>query len=109
MSRQLRVRPDYLAIDPMKWTWAEREYEHQKGCADCKRRIIGYHYFMVNDDLWGQYGEGGGYLCLTCTEKRIGRPLTRADFTDFADALINNKLLQDFELVMARVRRGKAW
>jgi hypothetical protein len=39
------------------------------------------HYYLVHDALWLRAVPGGrGMLCLDCLEKRLGRPLTRADF-----------------------------
>jgi len=37
---------------------------------------------MVKDEVWKQAGLGEGYLCIGCIEKRLGRQLNKADFTD---------------------------
>jgi hypothetical protein len=42
---------------------------------------------MVTNELWEQAGAVDGHLCIGCLEKRIGRTLNSADFTD---ALIND-------------------
>jgi hypothetical protein len=39
-------------------------------------------YYMVNDDLWESAISTSGMLCIGCLERRIGRRLTAADFTD---------------------------
>jgi hypothetical protein len=36
---------------------------------------------MVHNELWGEAGMAGGFLCVGCLESRIGRMLTPADFT----------------------------
>jgi hypothetical protein len=50
---------------------------------------------MVHDQVWAKAGmtkgERGGYLCIGCLEKRLGRRLTPKDFTDVR---INNPLLR---------------
>lgn len=58
-------------------------------CADCgietlptdERRAEWYH---VHPEVWEQTGLGidDGCLCIGCLETRLGRTLTRADFTD---------------------------
>lgn len=41
-------------------------------------------YYMVHDEIWLQAvnTKRDGMLCIGCLEKRIGRELTPADFTD---------------------------
>jgi hypothetical protein len=58
-------------------------------CMDCQVDIskIGEHYF-IKTDLWlSVVSSNKGMLCIGCLEKRIGRLLTKADFTD---CYINN-------------------
>lgn len=58
-------------------------------CADCRvdTSKIKEHYF-VNTELWLSSGVTiYQQLCISCLEKRIGRPLTCSDFTS---ASINN-------------------
>ena len=52
-------------------------------CVDCGKDTGGGEYYTVDDDLWAASGmePHGGMLCLSCLEKRIGRPLTEEDFT----------------------------
>ena len=41
-------------------------------------------FYMVHDRVWEAAGmtlHGGGYLCIGCLERRLGRRLHRADFT----------------------------
>jgi hypothetical protein len=39
------------------------------------------HYYTVHDAVWREaVPDGEGQLCLDCLERRLGRPLTRADF-----------------------------
>jgi len=44
---------------------------------------------MVHDAVWARAGmySNGGFLCIGCLEKRLGRTLRPSDFTD---APINN-------------------
>jgi hypothetical protein len=58
-------------------------------CADCGYDTIGSEYYMVRNDVWEQAlghkippVEDDFFLCIGCLEKRIGRTLTRWDFTD---------------------------
>jgi hypothetical protein len=38
---------------------------------------------MLRRDLWLQaVPDGAGYLCLSCLENRLGRPMVAADFVD---------------------------
>lgn len=53
-------------------------------CVDCGMDTINEH-FMVHDYLWdtafaGESGEGD--ICILCIEERLGRKLTKQDFTD---------------------------
>lgn len=50
-------------------------------CHDCGKNVCEnpVDYFMVMDELWNQYGVGRGLLCLSCFEKRLGRPLVKED------------------------------
>ena len=50
-------------------------------CVDCGEDKDG-EYYTVADDIWAASGlaPNGGMLCLACSERRIRRPLTMADF-----------------------------
>jgi hypothetical protein len=40
-------------------------------------------YYMLRDEVWAATGMGRrGHLCIACVEERLGRTLTREDFTD---------------------------
>ena len=47
--------------------------------------------YMVNDDLWNQYGNDELTLCKSCFEKRMGRNLEKDDFEDYKDTLVNKQ------------------
>ena len=51
-------------------------------CMDCKISTWTEHY-MVHDWLWKKVSPNVlGLLCIGCLECRLGRELTKADFTD---------------------------
>ena len=40
-------------------------------------------WYMLRDEVWTATGMGKhGHLCIACVEQRLGRLVTRADFTD---------------------------
>lgn len=54
-------------------------------CHDCGIDTFNEH-FMVHDHLWsiafaGESDEGD--ICILCLERRLGRELTKKDFSDF--------------------------
>lgn len=53
-------------------------------CPDCHigTRKDKSNFYMVHDHLWEEFGVGEGCLCWDCFEKRLGRKLTKEDFTD---------------------------
>jgi len=52
-------------------------------CMDCDvDTYVNEQYYMLKDRLWRKiHPSTDGMLCLSCAEKRLGRPLTRRDFT----------------------------
>lgn len=62
----------------------KRQRELMEGflCLDC-RRDTSDEYYMVHDELWIEANpDDEGMLCVLCLERRLGRRLTSADFTD---------------------------
>lgn len=58
---------------------ALKEFE----CVDCGENThFTNEYYMVQFELWNEYGAGDGMLCVGCLENRIGRKLNKADFFD---------------------------
>jgi hypothetical protein len=57
-------------------------------CADCEGDIHG-RYYVLNDKLWEEIsrGESPLFLCIFCSEKRLGRRLLLPDFK--IDAPVN--------------------
>lgn len=41
-----------------------------------------WEWYMVTDELWARIGMRGGWLCVACLERRLGRELEWLDFTD---------------------------
>ena len=64
-------------------------------CEDCGDP--NYQMYMVNDNIWNEYGNNSNTLCMSCLEKRMGRKLTKDDFSQHKDALTNqhNDEVQD--------------
>lgn len=66
-------------------------------CCDCGRdtapRAGDFEWYMVHDDVWratqpwNEYGGEIRFLCIGCLERRLGRRLASADFSD---ALVND-------------------
>lgn len=53
-------------------------------CYDCLYKTMADEYYMVLDELW-EAAIGNTrikFLCVGCIEKRLGRKLVSADFTD---------------------------
>mgnify|MGYP001002757325 CR=1 FL=1 len=51
-------------------------------CEDCgKNTDNGTDYYMVEDDIWAKYGpdDKKDLLCISCLERRMGRPLEGLD------------------------------
>src|SRR2546430_1806617 len=50
---------------------------------DHTRSLGSRAFYMIHDRLWERAGMApkGGYLCIGCLEKRLGRRLRPADFT----------------------------
>jgi len=66
------------------------EYEDERfKCSDCKES--NYEMYMVNDELWDQFGEQLDTLCVYCLEKRLGRKLTKEDFKQFMNSPVNQR------------------
>ena len=100
-------------------------YWQRRHCADCRVDVheIG-EWYMVHDNVWEQAWPGHsivpyGYaiLCIGCLEKRIGRTLTRPDFTDapvnnifefesFSDRLLNRLCADVSEPILPDPHRG---
>ncbi len=57
-------------------------------CWDCGTETSQYEYYMVCDDVWADaagtelFMRMGVFFCIGCLEKRLGRELGPADFTD---------------------------
>jgi hypothetical protein len=50
-----------------------------RACVDCGWSL---DYFVVLDEVWSRAGlRPSDYCCLTCLERRLGRPLWVDDFT----------------------------
>jgi hypothetical protein len=41
-------------------------------------------WYMLRDEVWAATGMRRAHLCIACVEQRLGRLVTRADFTDVA-------------------------
>ncbi len=72
-----------------------QEEDRRFTCADCGNPD--YNMYMVNDNIWNEYGNKRETLCKSCLEKRMDRNLTSDDFSQHRDALVNkhNPEVQD--------------
>ena len=54
-------------------------------CLDCPENTLLIHeYYMVLDEIWNAVvPEVDGMLCVGCLEKRLGRTLTKHDFSQY--------------------------
>ena len=59
---------------------------HVPLCEDCESDE--FKYFMVQDEIWKEFGCGEGLLCLECLEKRAGHKMI---FEDFTECPLNNE------------------
>lgn len=60
-----------------------RKLNPECNCRDCGINTIAIReYYMVQKPLWNEHGVTKGMLCIGCLEKRMGRKLVPADFTD---------------------------
>lgn len=72
-------------------------------CVDCQFDTFQNEYYMVKDEIW-PIGENDGMLCIGCLEKRIGRNLTKEDFTG---CLVNLDLGPRSERLQNRLKMQK--
>lgn len=64
-----------------------QEEDRRFTCTDCGDSD--YKMYMVNDNIWNEYGNQRNTLCKSCLEKRMGRELTANDFIQYMDAPVN--------------------
>jgi hypothetical protein len=75
----------------------DKSDEERFTCVDCGEKD--YNMYMVNDDIWSEYGNDKFTLCNSCLEKRMGRKLTKKDISQYKDTLVNihNPEMRDLE------------
>ena len=49
-------------------------------CTNCKKKTE--DYYMLHDALWYSVAEAWETLCIVCFEERLGRELTKDDFSN---------------------------
>ena len=78
-------------IDP-KTIQSEKE---RFTCEDCGNPD--YNMYMVDDNVWREYGNDTNTLCMSCLQDRMGRELTKDDFLQHSNAPVNqhNPEVQD--------------
>lgn len=71
-----------LALRPSSCVCDSYRYFSCKDCATCT--LCDDEYYMVTDQVWesAKLPHNKGMLCLGCLELRIGRLLTKDDFSD---------------------------
>src|SRR5262249_34021493 len=63
-------------------TWSDETpffVPNYRDCDDCGRQTAGGP--MLRDEVWATVAKSELFLCLPCTERRLGRPLTPEDTT----------------------------
>lgn len=75
-KKRVEVDPSTIQSEKEKFT-----------CEDCGDP--NYQMYMVNDDIWREFGNNTNTLCMSCLEKRMGRKLTRHDFSQHRSAPVN--------------------
>jgi hypothetical protein len=84
-------------------------------CADCLTPTWD-EYYMVTDEIWSLAWSGwrrprppetglDHMLCIRCLERRIGRTMTRADFTDCPLNDLNQRMERRSERLVDRLTR----
>lgn len=73
----------------------ERRLKRRQYCMDCYKHWGGW--YMIHDHLWQKICPGEvGHLCINCCQRRLGRNLTEADFTD---APINVRIIENIDKI----------
>lgn len=72
---------------PKKIEKDDKWQEERFTCQDCGESD--YRMYMVNDDIWSQFGNEKLTLCRSCLQKRMGREMTKNDISQYKDALVN--------------------
>ena len=93
-------------IDDLQHFFKKKKHHHENPesnsneeerftCEDCGNPD--YQMYMVNDDIWNDYGNRSNTLCISCLEKRMERELTKDDFSQYLDTPANkhNDEVQD--------------
>jgi len=73
-----------------------RRHARNRHCKDCE---LSHSMFMLRDEIWSHIAKGANRLCLTCAEKRLGRPLLELDFTP---VLVNDTVRWAFAKMNAK-------
>jgi len=76
------------------------ETNHEgNGCDDCGKKSPAM--FLLHTALWDSIAEPDTYLCLKCTEKRLGRKITWEDLSPcgVSDMLLLGALLMKRDLI----------
>ena len=82
----LKEQGEYFKSDDAYWAQAKEDLT----CKDCKEwTAADEDMFMVNDEIWDEYGNKKDMLCPGCLEKRMGRKLKKGDVSDYSDAPVN--------------------
>lgn len=50
-------------------------------CRDCKKRHYPYQMYRLKNRIWKKIAKNSVALCISCFQKRLGRKLTKEDFT----------------------------
>jgi hypothetical protein len=85
-KRVLKEDNKEIETDDAYWVQAKEDLT----CKDCREwTAADEDMFMVNDEIWDEYGNKEDMLCPGCLEKRMGRKLKKGDVSDYSDAPVN--------------------
>jgi len=73
-----------------------RRHARNRHCKDCE---LPHSMFMLRDEIWSHISNGADHLCLTCAEKRWGKPFIESDFTP---ARVNDTVRWSFARMNAK-------
>jgi hypothetical protein len=86
VKRVIKESGEKIETDDAYWIQAKENLT----CKDCGEwNAMDEPMFMVNNDIWDEYGNEEDMICPGCLEKRMRRKLKKDDISDYSDAPVN--------------------